>query len=223
MKIGVKIFWIAVAVLTGCSVYAQEWESSSSPDTTFIILRVDLIGASWNFNFGGTGAENTTDTLISFTSVGDTFEATDTITVRPCDVIHQVFWIENTGGVSLDFNTYLLNSVSGPDWSHDPVNITCASIVAEDRFGGAFSFEPSDGDSATPSAPAWVVLPEDSVGATDEFEDLPGEDPDAPAVDGAWAEQTDQTEYHLKYVMPISSSTTAVQHIYTVITGKISD
>ena len=200
----------------------SDWMSTSSPDTTYILIHADLIGASWTFNHGGTGAENTTAANFLFSVIGDTLSAAGDTTVRPCDVIHKIFWIENTGGVTLDFNVYIPTMASGPDWIHDPTNITCITINRENVYGGAYAFEPSDGDSTTPSSPSWNVLPDDDVGTADEFEDLLGEDPSSFG-DGTWTSQTDQRELHLKYVMPISSTTTAEQRIYTVVVGKISD
>ena len=200
----------------------QEWISTTSPDTVYIVISVSMIGAQWTFDDGGTGAENTTAAAFSFSTVADTFAATGDTPVHPCDIIHRVFWLENTGGITLDFNTYLDEGLSGPTWSHDNSNITCATINMIDTIGGAYSFEESDGDSLTPTAPSWIVLPEDSIGLTDEFENLWAEDPNNIG-DSVWTSQDDQREFHLKYIMPISSTDTLEQNFYSIIVGKISD
>ena len=213
--------YILLTILFFAIAQGQDWISVGEADTTGIRITVHMIGAAWTFNDGGLGAEHGSAASFPVLSVADTFEADASDSVQPCDIIHQAFWIENTGGIALDFNTYLSEALTGPTWSHDNVNITCATISREDTIGGAYAFALSDGDSLTPAAPAWIVLPE-AVGAADEFENLLAENP-LEMSDGVWTTQVDQREYHLEFVTPISSSTTTLQSVYTCIVGKISD
>ncbi len=213
----------ALALLAGAS-WAQTWTSTAeqSPDTVWVKVNVHMIGAQWTFNVGGEGSDHSTTAPTLVWSVTADTVATEDSLVHPCDVLHEVFWIENTGGVTLDFNTYFDEGLSGPTWSHDNSNITCATINAEDTVGGAYAFETSDGAVSGPSS--WTVLPEDE-GSTDEYENLMAEDPtEAPTPDdGSWEAEADQVEYHLEFVMPMSSSTTATQSLYVCVIGKISD
>jgi len=216
-----KAAYILLIILLFAIAEGQDWVSSGEADTTCISITVHMVSAAWTFDYGGLGAEHGSDATFPVSPVADTFAADASDSVQPCDVIHQVFWIENIGGIALDFNTLLSEALTGPTWSHDNVNITCVAISMEDTIGGAYAFEVSDGDSLTPAAPAWIVLPE-TVGAADEFENLLAESP-LEMSDGVWTTQIDQREYHLEFITPISSSTTASQSIYTCIIGKISD
>ena len=200
----------------------QDWTSSSSPDTVYIVLSVHMIGASWICNEGGTGVENTTPPL-SFSLDADTFSASldsATAPVMPCDKIHHIFWIENTGGVTLDINAFFNESLSGPDWVHSDFSDTlCRGI---DTLVGSYAFKSADPTLSTDPAADWTVLPED-IGTTDEFENLYAEDPFALG-DSTWdAGETDIIDFHLLYRMPSSSSTIRMQHFYSVISAKISD
>ncbi|MCD6595189.1 hypothetical protein J7L68_05900 [bacterium] len=223
MKLFLKhLYFIIISIVLGFTILQAQPLILDEGTPGHISIHVSMVGASWTFNEGGVGSENTTAAIFSFSTVADTFAATGDTIVHPCDIIHRVFWLENTGGITLDFDTYLDNGRTGPDWSHDAMNITCPTVNAENKFAGAYSFELSDGDSLTPAPPSWIVLPEDSVGSIDEFEGLWAEDP-YNTGDNIWDSQDDQREYHIEYIMPISSSTLNQQHIYSVIIGKLSD
>ncbi len=219
-----KLVFVLSLVLIFPLCNAQEWTSSGSPDTVFIRMAVRMIGASWTFNEGGEGPSHTAPSL-SFALDADTFHAeldSATMPVNPCDVMHHIFWIENTGGVSLDFNVFFDESLSGPDWIHD--DAATEDCRGEDTLLGSYSFEPADPSlSTTPSI--WTVLPE-SIGTSDEFEDLYAEDPtETPTIDdGTWeADEQDIVDFHIMYVMPGSSSSLNMQHFFTAVAGKLTD
>ncbi|MCD6532147.1 hypothetical protein J7K99_06870 [bacterium] len=215
-----RLLLVAAIAALAVMAWGQTWTSTAdqSPDTVWIHLNVTMVGVQWTFNYGGVGGDNTYTGSFTYSVSGDTFEATGSADVHTCDVIHHVFWIENVGGMTMDFNTYLDEGLTGPTWSHDNSNITCATINAEDTIGGAYTFEASDG--AVSHSGSWTVLPEDL--GSDEYENLVAEDPSSPG-EGTWGSESDQVEYHLELVMPISSSTTAAQDIYVCVIGKISD
>lgn len=225
MNISLKKIFALCAILlfalplTICE--AQDWISAGSPDTIYIMITVNMIGAGWTCNEGGDGALHSVPPL-SFSLTADTLSAeldSATAPVNPCDVIHHIFWIENTGGITLDFNAFYDEMLSGPDWVHSDAETT--SCRGEDTLVGSYSFEPPDPTLSTTPA-VWTVLPE-SLGATDEYEDLYAEDPNALG-DGIWeADENDIVDFHILYVMPGSSSSIRMQHFYSVLVAKLTD
>ncbi len=217
----IVIIAFAFAIFPAEVCVAQDWTSSSSPDTVYIEISVRMVGASWTFSDGGTGLAHTAPAL-AFSHAADTFAAaadSATAPVYPCDKIHHIFWIENTGGITLDINTFFSEDLSGPDWVHsDFADTTCRGV---DTLVGSYAFKPADPTLSTiPSV--WTVLPED-LGASDEYENLYAEDPTALG-DGTWdAGEADIIDFHILYVVPSSSSTIMMQNFYSVVVAKISD
>ena len=229
MKISVKIFAVSiVAPIIAFTFFsagicnAQDWTSSTATDTVYIKIAVRMIGASWIFNEGGTGPAHTAPAL-AFSHTADTFDAaadSATAPVYPCDKIHHIFWLENTGGITLDINAFFSEALSGPDWVHsDFVDTTGRGM---DTLVGSYAFEPPDPTLSTDPVADWTVLPED-IGASDEYENLYAEDPTSPG-DSTWnAGESDIIDFHILYVIPGSSTTIMMQHFYSIVVAKISD
>ncbi|GEM_PF-3040884 len=199
----------AIAALAAMAWGQSSWTSSTSPDTTYIILHADLIGLQYTINSGGTGNLNgdpyTSPTFSgSFTVSTDTFSATAS-DMKPCELLHYVFWIENTGGVTANFDLVAVHG--GGSWSEDAsADADACTGLDEDEYVIGYVYTSSDNNASTPASPDFTT-----VGST-EIDDIAGssglvaEDPSAAGSDGVWASQIDQAELHIGWRMPSSTS-----------------
>ncbi len=218
----------AVLFLFFGGVFAQVVAPSAGEEARLTVA-VSMVGLKYTVTLGGQGSEHSpTAPALVWSLVGDTFSAA-LDTVHPCDFLHAVFWIENTGGITLDFNIWD-NEVS-TDWVKNPTATNgCAALVepappfGENSYGSCYSFEASDGVPATPDSGfvGWVAAPVGGVGSEDEFEGLWAQDPNDTS-DGVWSVQLDQRELHIGILAPYTSSTTAPQTIDLSLTGKVTD
>lgn len=199
--------------------YAQEI-SLSDTLAGEIQIRIRMIGFGYSVNVGGTGAGRTpTAPMFTWSAVADTLLSSSEV-VHPCDFLTPVFWIENIGGIVLDFDIWERGMTANWSKSATATN-NCTLFTAHNFYGSSYMLTPSDGDSLTPDAGSlvWTPLPT-SIGATREYLGLQGSDW-FTTQDGIWASERDQLEIHLGLLMPFSSTVTAPQRIVTYLIARV--
>ena len=219
---------VVLALVVG-GAFAQDWTSSTSPDTTYIILQADLVGLQYTINNGGVGDENgdpwTSATFSgSFSVSADSFYAAAT-DMKPCELLHYVFWIENTGGVTANFD--LLGVDRGGLWTEDgSADADACTGLGEDEYVIGYVYTSSDNNASTPASGSIDFT---TVTTGSEIDDIAGgsglvaEDPSAAGNDGTWASQIDQAELHVGWRMPSSTSdATDVNHIGIRVEGEVN-
>ena len=213
-KILLIIFILALALL-----WAQSVRTTRVGDISEIRTRVHMMGLQFTVTSGGAGISNTVDSAMTFTTIVDTLASNGTI-VEPCDFIHRVFWVENTGGTTIKLDVW--NMTVGTIWTRDSTITTdCTAFLAANKFTFLYSFVASDGDSTTPASMSWLQMPS-AIGATSEWTGLWAEDP-ASVGDSLWRNQRDQVEFHIGILCPYSSTTGTVQNFKVAITARIGN
>ncbi|MCD6417355.1 hypothetical protein J7M00_01060 [bacterium] len=234
---------VVLALVVG-GVWAQpDWTSSTTPDdTVFIKLNVAMTGFEFIFDYQSSGNTHTAPSVTPSMVGTDTsfFDFTGSDAVSPCEIIHEVFFIENTGGITADMDIWLSreDTVTGSDaWSlvSSPSAHTCAN-TAENQYISGYLWQQGtsdyDGDASTPAAPTWIDMvtsaPSGSP-ATDQLDDLVAEDPEntgdfTSSTPVAWSTvQNDRAELHLEVLIPFSSTSTKTHSFLFNVMGKISD
>lgn len=200
---------------------AQEFSLTPTALEGEIQIRIRMLGFGYSVNAGGTGAGRTpTAPSFVWSAAGESL-LSSTETVYPCDFLTPVFWIENIGGIVLDFDVWEQGMTI--NWTKYPTATNnCAVFTTQNFYGSSYMFTPSDGDSLTPPSASliWTSLPT-SIGTTREYRGLQGSDL-FTQQDGIWANQTDQLELHMGLLMPFSSTTTAPQKIVTHLIARVA-
>jgi len=231
-------------------VYAQDWTSSTTPsDTVFIRLNVKMIGPKWSLDTLADGWDDELDAVMppwNFISDADldTHAAIQAAgdSVHPCDDIIGAFWLENVGGITLDFET-CYKSV-GPLWTIHATAYDCAGAFGAlpgtlNASALVFNYLAADGvpdDFAATDPDANDVVTntyrelnntnfahptEPYPYATASGVNLYAEDPFSLG-DGVFANQTDQLELYYNWIMPATSTTSDDQTVLILIRGAVA-
>ena len=218
---------VVLALVVG-GAFAQSWTSSTSPDTTYIILQADMVGLQYTINNGGVGIENgdpyTSSTFSGSFSVSDDSLYATAADMKPCELLHYVFWIENTGGVTANFD--LLGIDRDGSWTEDAsADADACTGLGEDEYVIGYQYASSDGAANTPGA---ASIDFTTVTTTAQNDDIAGgsglvaEDPGAAGSEGTWGSEADQAELHIGWRMPSSASDPDdVNHIGIRVEGEI--
>ncbi len=224
-----KILLLAV-LLFAFPVFAQIFPAADTLPMT-MRFRIRMVGLQVTINAGGNGADRTPGApTLDWDLSGDTFHVSETLLVNPCDFLHYIYWIENTGSVVLNFDAW--DTRAGSIWYKEStlaVTTRCEDLYdlippayGANKYASSYFFSPSDGDSLTPPLGMvfWQPLPT-SAGDTREYENLIGEDP-AIRRERTWAAQTDQTELHIGLLIPYSVTDTLPQSVIIGLSVSIS-
>ena len=232
-----KLLLAAVVLALVVGSWAQvQVTSAASGETLSVKINVHMVGVAWTLNmYSANGVDGAlasslgdllTDGSLTWSATGDTI-GTSNEEVRPCRVLHQVFWMENTGGITIDIDISHTDVEPTHAWSQYTTSIgTDCSGQSEDEYRLEYLLYDSDADSTTPDGSyAWstnlqhvpgsegaIVSAATDDGGTDL--DLLAEDPSA-ITDGSWADQDDQREFHVVFITPPSASATE-NHSYKV-------
>ena len=216
-----KLLLAAVLVLAVCAWAQPDWESvaGQSPDTVYTKITVAMCPFRFSYNDGTTGGAHTAPVWNAVVVTADSLEYTLDGCISPCQIAHLQNWLENTGGITADFNIQVNDAIT-PDWTHHDAATSCATLVpaTENVAGGMFAFTAS---TTTAETPVWTVLPE-ALGA-DELENVLAEDP-ALTGDDTWRDgEADQRNVHIALVAPVSATNTNNQTMRVLLIGKVSD
>ena len=235
-----KLLLAAILIVFVAGAWAQTWTSTSTPDTAWIIFKVDMIGFMFTANWGGAGAENNDPYAVGTHALTTALVAESLVTtavdVKPCELLHGVFWLENIGGVTANFDVWHLHrgldaagSATGT-WSEDAGADpdACAGLDEDEYVIGfdATAILSSDGSAATPLAAAMDFTRIPVGSGTCSFQNVSGvaglvaEDP-ASFGDGTWTIEIDQAELHIGLRAPSSASNPAtINRIAIMIEGE---
>ena len=244
-----KAIYIFLIILFGV-VSAQDWVSTASPDTVYTNITVCMVGVRWSLDTLADGWDDELDAVMppwNFISDADldTHVAVQAAgdSVHPCDDIIGAFWLENVGGVTLDFETYY-KSV-GPLWTIHPTAYDCAGAFGAFPWTAnstalVMNYLPSDGvpddfAATDPDGAADVVTnaykelnntnfahpTELYTFVTASGVNLYAEDP-LSIGDGVFAAQIDQLELYYDWIMPATSTTSGDQTVIILIRGAIA-
>jgi hypothetical protein len=162
------IFVVALfAVLVGIS-FAQEWSTTTAVDTVYIKITAKMMGVAWSWDIIGPVAAITC--LAGGGTVGDLDPESTYVDfntggagVAPCCSLAVMGMVENTGGVSLDFNLLFAvnaDTVTGDPWDYSPdgwSNCKYDQFTAGyfASYGAYLADDPNvDGLTTTPASPA---------------------------------------------------------------------
>jgi len=241
-----RLFLIAAIAALTVMAWGQITRDATN-DSVVIRINVHMEGLEWTIDtINGTGGWcSTSDVSPTWNATSDSFY-TDDQEVSPCQKIYAAFWVENTGGITMDMSIY---GTSGPDWTWDDDQLTCAGVYSDHTSGAADTaafaalFKESDGteDYADGTDPAandvvpngasaeaevtnanWNSESSPSANSTSDGLHLMAEDPTATG-DGTFADQDDQAEFYVHLVAPPSATNTSTQYFRVVLTGKIAD
>ncbi len=126
MKTRIQKFLILSALLFCSHVGAQTW-TTNTYDTVYIAFTVKMVSASWSIDTlgDGWGRGSTITSPWLRDSLSDSFW-TDAGEVERCSLLVASYWLENTGGISLDIK---VRASTGPDWHFSDAGYDCPSLV----------------------------------------------------------------------------------------------
>jgi len=130
-----KISLLLLIVFFCGTLLSQVWISEfGQPDTTYIRFNLKMVSLSWSIDTlnGGWNAFSTSFAPWEYGSDsarGDSF-FTDVGEVEPCSLLIPSYWVENTGGITLDIMVRAeINTESGFDyWTWHPDSFRCSSL-----------------------------------------------------------------------------------------------
>jgi hypothetical protein len=127
------LFVAALLAVLVTGVFAQaEFGSSTSPDTVYLTMKVKMIGLSFTVDGILEGSHNSSSLgAATFTAATDSINATFApgYHMHPCDTAELFYTIENTGGITADFEFAAVNGdpAAAPNkWNYDATGFgTC--------------------------------------------------------------------------------------------------
>ncbi|MCD6418417.1 hypothetical protein J7M00_06515 [bacterium] len=247
-----KNFFAISSILLPIVVFGQMW-SGGAGDSVYIKISVRMVGVSWSIDTLADGWDDDSDTLPTWhytsSSEYDSFW-TDAGELDVCQKLIASYWLENTGGISLDIMVRAdirAEDTTEIPWSWSPDSFTCAGIDSEgiaNQAGLAVVAMIADGivDDFMPAFITssdipytwWDEIDEDSYFPTPTWRKYPyvnatgtnllASDPAImPDVDGTYRRENDQMELYLYVLCPPHPTTSSAQTIMFWVTAKITD
>jgi len=208
-----KLLFAAMVLALCVSAWAQVSLAIDGTTDMTIRFRITMRGLQLTYHVGGTGndesildAAGITPWALSgtdmFLLIGDD--------MNPCDVFHQVFWVENTGGVVADLKgwhayTQANSGLADGAWVCSAALVAnatqCVTSVDRYKFSTAFTSAYSDAGHAY-GAPHVSMHNHIGEGNSETFiEAFVAEDP-ANRGDGTWGDDTDQRTIDIVVTLP---------------------
>ncbi len=210
-----KLLLLGVLFAFGAGLWAQVTQVTDGTQRETIRFRLTMRGVQLTYHIGGTGADQA---VLAATGYADWVAGTTTRLARkngtqcnPCDILHQVMWVENTGGVYVDINGYhaytqVNSGAADHAWSAVAAlaPFTHCPAARDDYVFVAGITAVADITPATHAFPTErISMHNHFVAATHVFETgIPAEDP-ANRGDGTWGVGfTDQRTIDIVVVLP---------------------
>ena len=207
-----KLLLVAMVLALCVGSWAQTQVIDGTTDLT-IRFRITMRGLQLTYVVGGTGDDESLMAGCTITpwavSGADMFLLIGE-GMNPCDVFHQVFWVENTGAVVADLigwhvYTRTASGAADADWVASAALVANATqcVVTEDRYKFSTAFTTSyTAVGHSYGAPHVDMGSHIGEGAAYTFIDgFVAEDP-ANRGDGTWDNDTDQRTFDIVVTLP---------------------